>query len=264
MQFYVEPRGAGAVGRPARPVGPKTPVTAFTEPTFVAPVTDPGGAQQLQEWSAISHDGRWRYDREPGDNTPWTVTYLPTGQVRDWFANLDDAREQTAGPLLSQLRGEAYLAAFHSTDADQRAVGQRWLAVHMRLAGATNVDARCGCGGLLAVSTGDGRYAHVDACDTCKRPGPQPCATPAQHRFCADPDPRLSDLELQVLDFERRRWNQPGAKEDAIRRTFPGLSTTRYYQLLNSLLDNPAALAAEPVLVNRLRRLRASRTRKVS
>ena len=70
----------------------------------------------------------------------------------------------------------------------------------------------------------------------------------------------LTDREREILAFERRWWKHAGAKEQAIRDAFD-LSTTRYYQLLNGLLDNPAALAAEPMLVGRLRRLRASRTR---
>jgi hypothetical protein len=67
----------------------------------------------------------------------------------------------------------------------------------------------------------------------------------------------LADLDRQILAFERQWWRQPGAKEQAIRDTF-GVSPTRYYQLLNQLLDKPAALAEDPVLVNRLRRLRYS------
>lgn len=63
-----------------------------------------------------------------------------------------------------------------------------------------------------------------------------------------------------MLDLERRWWRHPGAKEQAIRDAFD-LSATRYYQLLNGLLDNPAALAHDPVLVGRLRRLRDTRTR---
>jgi hypothetical protein len=70
----------------------------------------------------------------------------------------------------------------------------------------------------------------------------------------------LTDRERQVLAFERRWWRHAGAKEQAIRDIF-GISATRYYQILNGLLDNPAALAADPVLVNRLRRLRAARVR---
>jgi hypothetical protein len=70
----------------------------------------------------------------------------------------------------------------------------------------------------------------------------------------------LTERERQVLAFERQWWRRPGAKEQAIRDLF-GLSPTRYYQLLNNLLDSPAALEYEPVLVKRLRRLRASRTR---
>ncbi|MEV4809327.1 DUF3263 domain-containing protein [Micromonospora avicenniae] len=72
--------------------------------------------------------------------------------------------------------------------------------------------------------------------------------------------PELTERELAVLAFEQQWWRHAGAKEQAIRDTF-GVSATRYYQLLNGLLDNPAALAAEPVLIGRLRRLRSSRAR---
>ena len=70
----------------------------------------------------------------------------------------------------------------------------------------------------------------------------------------------LTERERRILAFEQQWWKHAGAKEQAIRDTF-GLSATRYYQLLNALLDNPAALAAEPVLIGRLRRLRSSRAR---
>lgn len=68
----------------------------------------------------------------------------------------------------------------------------------------------------------------------------------------------LAEREREMLAFERRWWRQAGAKEQAIRDTF-GLSPTRYYQQLNRLLEQPAALAYDPVLVGRLRRLRAAR-----
>jgi Protein of unknown function (DUF3263) len=73
----------------------------------------------------------------------------------------------------------------------------------------------------------------------------------------------LDERALAMLAFERRWWRHPGAKEQAIRDEF-GLSATRYYQQLNALLDDPAALAHDAVLVGRLRRLRASRTRRSS
>ncbi|MEU4771457.1 DUF3263 domain-containing protein [Micromonospora sp. NPDC023644] len=76
----------------------------------------------------------------------------------------------------------------------------------------------------------------------------------------ARPGGGLTERERGILAFEQQWWRHAGAKEQAIRDTF-GLSATRYYQLLNALLDNPAALAAEPVLVGRLRRLRSSRAR---
>jgi hypothetical protein len=70
----------------------------------------------------------------------------------------------------------------------------------------------------------------------------------------------LAEREQQILAFEARWWKHAGAKEQAIRDTF-GLSSTRYYQLLNALLDNPAAMEHDPVLVGRLRRLRSTRAR---
>ncbi|MET7960746.1 DUF3263 domain-containing protein [Micromonospora zamorensis] len=75
-----------------------------------------------------------------------------------------------------------------------------------------------------------------------------------------DPPPGLTERERAILAFEQQWWRHAGAKEQAVRDTF-GISSTRYYQLLNGLLDNPAALAAEPLLIGRLRRLRSSRAR---
>jgi Protein of unknown function (DUF3263) len=72
--------------------------------------------------------------------------------------------------------------------------------------------------------------------------------------------PRLTEREERILAFERLWWKHAGAKEQAIRDQFD-LSATRYYQVLSGLLDNPAALAHDPVLVGRLRRLRSTRAR---
>ncbi|MGC4866805.1 DUF3263 domain-containing protein [Micromonospora sp. DT53] len=76
----------------------------------------------------------------------------------------------------------------------------------------------------------------------------------------ADAAAGLTERERAILAFEQQWWRHAGAKEQAVRDTF-GISSTRYYQLLNGLLDNPAALAADPVLISRLRRLRSSRAR---
>nr|WP_322749212.1 MULTISPECIES: DUF3263 domain-containing protein [unclassified Frankia] len=70
----------------------------------------------------------------------------------------------------------------------------------------------------------------------------------------------LSDRQRQILEFERHWWRYAGAKETAIRAEFT-ISATRYYQILNALIDSPAALVADPMLVKRLRRLRATRRR---
>ena len=70
----------------------------------------------------------------------------------------------------------------------------------------------------------------------------------------------LSEREHDVLAFERQWWKFAGAKEQAIRDKFQ-MSATRYYQVLNALIDKPEALAQDPLLVKRLRRLRATRQR---
>lgn len=70
----------------------------------------------------------------------------------------------------------------------------------------------------------------------------------------------LSERDAQILAFERQWWKYAGAKEQAIRELFD-LSATRYYQILNALIDDPAALAHDPMLVKRLRRMRQSRQR---
>jgi hypothetical protein len=70
----------------------------------------------------------------------------------------------------------------------------------------------------------------------------------------------LTDDERELLAFERRWWRYAGAKEQAIREVFD-VSATRYYQLLGELIDLPQALAHDPMLVKRLRRLRETRRR---
>jgi hypothetical protein len=68
----------------------------------------------------------------------------------------------------------------------------------------------------------------------------------------------LAGRDMAILTFERQWWKFAGAKEEAIRREF-GISPTVYYQQLSALIDDPAALAADPLLVRRLQRQRAAR-----
>ena len=68
----------------------------------------------------------------------------------------------------------------------------------------------------------------------------------------------MSRRDRDILAFERQWWQYAGLKEQAIKEMFD-LSATRYYQVLNEIIDNPAALAEDPLLVRRLRRLRSSR-----
>lgn len=70
----------------------------------------------------------------------------------------------------------------------------------------------------------------------------------------------LSERDRAILDFERSWWTEAGPKELAIRDRFD-LSPTRYYQVLNELLESADALAYDPLVVRRLRRMRDRRRR---
>ena len=70
----------------------------------------------------------------------------------------------------------------------------------------------------------------------------------------------ISERDAEILTFEREWWKHAGNKEQAVRERFD-LSPTRYYQLLNRIIDDEVALAHDPMLVKRLRRLRSQRQR---
>jgi len=85
-------------------------------------------------------------------------------------------------------------------------------------------------------------------------------ATSPEHASAPSPDGELNARDAEILAFERQWWKFAGAKEQAIRDRFQ-MSATRYYQVLNALIDKPEALAQDPLLVKRLRRLRSTRQR---
>jgi hypothetical protein len=70
----------------------------------------------------------------------------------------------------------------------------------------------------------------------------------------------LTERDMRILAFERSWWRLAGAKERDILEVF-SVSVTRYYQLLNELIDRPEAAEFDPVLVARLRRQRRRRQR---
>ena len=76
-----------------------------------------------------------------------------------------------------------------------------------------------------------------------------------------DATPPLDERDRRILDFERESWKLTVAKERAIRERF-GFSATRYHQLLNRIVDTPEALAHDPMLVRRIRRVREARRRR--
>ncbi|WP_104105432.1 DUF3263 domain-containing protein [Nocardioides sp. 616] len=88
-------------------------------------------------------------------------------------------------------------------------------------------------------------------------------AANALHGHEEEPARGLSERDSKILEFERHWWKYAGAKEQAVRDEFD-MSSTRYYQVLNALIDREEALEADPLLVRRLRRLRSQRQRQRS
>ena len=88
-------------------------------------------------------------------------------------------------------------------------------------------------------------------------------ASQALNNSQAEGPAELSGRDAAMLDFERQWWKYAGAKEQAVREKFD-MGSTRYYQVLNALIDRPEALAHDPLLVRRLRRLSATRQRQRS
>ena len=68
----------------------------------------------------------------------------------------------------------------------------------------------------------------------------------------------LSDADRIRLSIEGARWRNHGTKEAVVREQLDESMTT-YAMRLNQLIDQPAVLAADPVLVRRLQRLREQR-----
>ena len=98
----------------------------------------------------------------------------------------------------------------------------------------------------------DFAHASADAVDASQTPGADLSDEPGVDG--------LTRRDREILMFERQWWKYAGAKEQAIRELFD-MSGTRYYQVLNALIDRQEALEADPMLVKRLRRLRSSRQR---
>jgi hypothetical protein len=88
---------------------------------------------------------------------------------------------------------------------------------------------------------------------------PVPAGTPGSEAGSPAQAGALTDGERQVLDFELRTWPAATGAKDLAIHTELGMTPTRYYQVLNGLIDRPEALAHAPALVNRLRTRRSSR-----
>src|SRR5688572_6183476 len=96
-----------------------------------------------------------------------------------------------------------------------------------------------------------------------RHPAPDPRRRGSLHRVgwrANLPSMVLSDRDRAILDFDRSWWTELRPKEAAIRDRLE-LSASRHYEILGVLIDAPEAIAYDPLLVRRLRRLRDRRRR---
>ena len=84
----------------------------------------------------------------------------------------------------------------------------------------------------------------------------------SENETASHPTTGLSERDSAILDFERQWTRHVGAKEEAISSQFR-VSSARYYQMLNAVIDTAAAVRYDPMLVSRLRRTRDNRKRAV-
>lgn len=69
------------------------------------------------------------------------------------------------------------------------------------------------------------------------------------------PKTGLSDQDREVLDFAKQWWKYPGARHEALLEKFDYGPTT-FFQKLNRIIDDPAAMEHDAQTVNRYRRIR--------
>ena len=65
----------------------------------------------------------------------------------------------------------------------------------------------------------------------------------------------LDERSAAMLDFERAWWNDTEPRDQAIRVRFQ-CSPEEYHAELTKVLDDPAAMDDDPLVVRRLKRLR--------
>jgi hypothetical protein len=65
----------------------------------------------------------------------------------------------------------------------------------------------------------------------------------------------LSERHAAMLDFERSWWNNDEPRDQVIRALFQ-CSPDEYHAELTTVLDDPAAMDHDPLVVRRLKRLR--------
>lgn len=99
----------------------------------------------------------------------------------------------------------------------------------------------------------------MDAAESTRRTAPLRAVGEGSRRTGAVAA-ELSERDHEILAFERQWWKHAGSKEKAVRELFC-MSSTRYYQVLNRLIDSQAALREDPMLIRRLRKARAGRRR---
>lgn len=70
----------------------------------------------------------------------------------------------------------------------------------------------------------------------------------------------MTDTDRELLSLAGAFYRDESARLADARHRF-GMNATQFWQRVNTLLQDPEALAADPLTVNRLRRIRATRSK---
>ena len=73
----------------------------------------------------------------------------------------------------------------------------------------------------------------------------------------------MTGVQVAILEFETQWWRRVGDKNAAIREQL-GMEPSRYYELLDALLDDPEAMKRAPGTVTRYRDLRDRRRQRLA
>lgn len=212
------PGRVGVLNPDQRTTSPSAPGRTLTGLNGASIIRRPDSGGRSVIWLAESADGCWAYERVDDARTTWTVTHIPSGEVRECFPTLDHARTWTgSGGGVDALRDEV-LARVSGTSTPQRRDLRALRILTGRIltnTAALGPEALCYCGAYLVLV--DRAWVHLDVCRSCETVGERDVCTAndrtTEHGAgCDHPAPAQCDhphcIRTSVLPAECE-WDHP-------------------------------------------------------